>query len=266
MSLPHSPHRYSERSVPATESGRARRISGKHVAQPPLKQKFFHFSSVISSPSRRQPNREDILKAALELNTRIEPKQVRAQRRIADILRATETLLASGAKVTTSTIAGQAGIPVGSVYRYFPNVLSIYRTLFEKLNGELRARIFTVAEDANDEKNWEIILEEILAQSIDLYSQHPAYGNLLQMMADPLLQSVRLACVDATSKIFADRWRTGKDGFHSGDIDSVAQTASRLFTFVEQSYFEQKCGENDATLFLEMAKALRAYLSLHLST
>ena len=204
------------------------------------------------------------MNASLELDTRIEPRQARAQQRIADILRATETLLAAGEKVTTSAIAGQAGIPVGSVYRYFPNVLSIYRTLFEKLNGELRARIFAVMQSAGDEKTWEMLSEEILAQAIDLYSQHPAYGNLLQMMADPLLQNVRKECVDATSKIFADRWRAGKDGFHSGDIDLVAQTASKLFTFVEQSYFEQQRSGNDAMPFFEMIKALRAYLSLYL--
>ena len=204
------------------------------------------------------------MNVTLELDTRIEPRQARAQQRIADILRATETLLAAGDKVTTSAIAGQAGIPVGSVYRYFPNVLSIYRTLFEKLNGELRARIFAVMQSAGDEKTWEILSEEILTQAIDLYSQHPAYGNLLQMMADPLLQNVRQECVDATSKIFADRWRAGKDGFHSGDIDLVAQTASKLFTFVEQSYFEQLRNNNDAMPFFEMVKALRAYLSLYL--
>ena len=170
----------------------------------------------------------------------------------------------AGAKVTTSAIAGQAGIPVGSVYRYFPNLLSIYRTLFEKLNGELRARIFAVMQNAGDEKTWEMLSEEILAQAIDLYSQHPAYGNLLQMMADPLLQNVREECVNATSKIFADRWRAGKDGFHSGDIDLVAQPASKLFTFVEQSYFEQQRSNNDAMPFFEMVKALRAYLSLYL--
>ena len=204
------------------------------------------------------------MNASLELDTRIEPRQARAQQRIADILRATETLLAAGEKVTTSAIAGQAGIPVGSVYRYFPNVLSIYRTLFEKLNGELRARIFAVMQNAVDEKTWEMLSEEILAQAIDLYSQHPAYGNLLQMMADPSLQNVRQECVDATSKIFADRWRAGKDGFHSGDIDSVAQAASKLFTFVEQSYFEQQRSGNNAMPFFEMVKALRAYLSLYL--
>jgi AcrR family transcriptional regulator len=200
----------------------------------------------------------------LDLDTRIEPRQARAQQRIADILRATETLLAAGERVTTSAIASEAGIPVGSVYRYFPNVLSIYRTLFEKLNGELRARIFTAEENAGDGKTWEMLLEEILAQAIDLYGQHPAYGNLLQMMADPLLQNVREECVNATSRIFADRWRAGKDGFHGGDIDLVAITASRLFTFVEQSYFEQKRSDNGTMPFVEMVKALRAYLSLYL--
>jgi AcrR family transcriptional regulator len=206
------------------------------------------------------------LSETLLLDTRIEPRQARAQRRIADILRATETLLAAGEKVTTSAIAVQARIPVGSVYRYFPNVFSIYRTLFEKLNGELRARIFAVMQNADDEKTWEMLSEEILAQAIDLYRQHPAYGNLLQMMADPMLQKVRQECVDETSKIFAARWRAGKDGFHNGDIDLVAQTASKLFTFVEQAYFEQLRIGGNASPFLEMVKTLRAYLSLYLST
>lgn len=224
---------------------------------------MFHFPSDLLFVSLTSCNRDRFLNM-LKLESRIVPKQERAQQRIAQILLSTESLLAAGTKVTSSAIAEHAGIPVGSIYRYFPNVFSIYRTLFEKLNGELRARIFMVMQNADDEKTWELLFEEILAQAIDLYQQHPAYGNLLQMMTDPALQNIRQECIDATSRIFADRWRAGKDGFHGGDIDHVAQTASKLFTVIEQGYFEQQRGGSDGLLFFEMVKALRAYLALYL--
>lgn len=201
---------------------------------------------------------------SLNLDARIAPQQARAQQRIAEILRTTEELLVAGVKVTTSEIAERAGVPVGSIYRYFPNVLAIYRALFEKLNGELRARIAAVEENADEETTWEAIHEEILVQAIDLYQRNPAYGRLVQMMADPALKAVRQKCVKETSAIFADRWRSGKDGFHGGDVDQVALTASKLFVVVEEAYFEQQ--SSGGTSFFEMTKALRAYLALHLSS
>ena len=42
--------------------------------------------------------------------------------------------------------------------------------------------------------------------------------------------------------------------------------ASRLFTFVEQCFFEQNSDDQDAVSVAEAVKALQAYLSLYLTS
>ena len=169
-----------------------------------------------------------------------------------------------GDKLTTSVIAKKAGIPVGSIYRYFPNILGIYRRLFEEINGELREGIAQVFENANEEKKWQVLFQEILMQAVHIYTRHPAYGHLLMAMTNPALQCVRQNCIEETSKIFAKRWHAGLDGFKGGDPDEVARTASKLFTFLEECYFEQLKDGSQSAIFQEIVKALQAYLSLYL--
>ena len=117
-------------------------------------------------------------------------------------------------------------------------------------------------ENAGPNSGWHELFENILYQAVDLYNQHPAYGNLLLMMSNPVLQNVRQECVEKTSELFAARWHAGLDGFNGGDAEIVAGAAAKLFTFIEQSYFEQS--DARCTLFPETVKALKAYLSIYL--
>lgn len=195
---------------------------------------------------------------------RIEPRQARAQDRIRQILDSTFILLENDDEITTSSIANHANIPVGSVYRYFPNILSIYRALFEEVNGELRTRIKETIESAQPEQAWEDLFNIILMRAVDLYESRPAYGSLLMIMSTPALRDVRQECINTTSQIFKKRWELGHDGFHNGDVETVALTASTLFTVVEESYFAYKYGHMDQAVFTETVKALKTYLGLYL--
>ena len=62
------------------------------------------------------------------------PRQRRSARRVHEILDAAmEVLIASGAKgFTTNRVAEQAGIPVGSIYQYFPNKQRILSGIIER--------------------------------------------------------------------------------------------------------------------------------------
>ena len=203
---------------------------------------------------------------SVKLTPRVEPVQARAQQRVEDILDATQALLETNAKITTSTIAVQAEIPVGSVYRYFPNVHSVYRRLFEKLSSDLREQIAAVIAKTDSDESWDVLLQQILGNSIVFFQSNPAYGKLLFGIATPGLDEVKRETVSLLSEQLAQRWRAGHDGFHDGDVDDVSRMASRLFTFVEQCYFEQNSDDQDAVSVAEAVKALQAYLSLYLTS
>lgn len=69
------------------------------------------------------------------------PKQSRSRARVDAILRATTDLLCQDgvAKLTTNHIAGKAGIPVASLYRYFSNKEAILAVIYERYLEQERA-------------------------------------------------------------------------------------------------------------------------------
>jgi AcrR family transcriptional regulator len=71
------------------------------------------------------------------------PVQERSQRRVRSILDAAAELLADVGyeHITTSAIAGRAGISVGSLYQFFANKEAVMQGLAELYLEELRARI-----------------------------------------------------------------------------------------------------------------------------
>ncbi len=69
------------------------------------------------------------------------PKQARAREKQSVILKATEMLVLSGEleSISTTSIAVKAGIPVGSIYRYFDDKEDILEQLYRKAYDEVEA-------------------------------------------------------------------------------------------------------------------------------
>lgn len=67
------------------------------------------------------------------------PRQQRAYVTVANILEATERLAERNGflKLETAKIAAEAGISIGSLYQYFPNLETIVLTLYEERSAEL---------------------------------------------------------------------------------------------------------------------------------
>ena len=107
---------------------------------------------------------------SVKLTPRVAPVQAIARQRVSDILDAAQALLETDAKVTTSTIAAQARIPAGSIYRYCPNVHSVYRNLFEKLSVGLREQIAIVISKTDGKESWDVLLQEILKKQHRFFS------------------------------------------------------------------------------------------------
>ncbi|MDB6105718.1 MAG: hypothetical protein JWO52_5717 [Gammaproteobacteria bacterium] len=83
------------------------------------------------------------MSTAGKLQQRKQPLQQRAENRVTQILAAYRRLLAAGEqRITTNRIASEAGIPVSSVYQYFPNkeaiAFAVYREWAEEALAVLR--------------------------------------------------------------------------------------------------------------------------------
>lgn len=72
---------------------------------------------------------------------RRQPRQARGQQRVAQILDAAELLFAEQGYegASTNAIAAQAGVPIGSIYQFFPNKEAILHGLAARYRAEAAA-------------------------------------------------------------------------------------------------------------------------------
>ncbi len=94
------------------------------------------------------------------MQRRRNPSQQRSQERVALILAATAEILRRqgiGA-VTTNSIAAEAGIPVSSIYQYFPSKVEILGALYEQYLAGIVAVIDAFATPERLQQPWEEFL------------------------------------------------------------------------------------------------------------
>jgi len=107
---------------------------------------------------------------------RRQPTQARSRERVNRILDAAEALFASQgyAGTTTNAIASQAGVPIGSLYQFFPDKAAILLALALRYTETLRREL-----TAADESAAALPLTEYVNQLIDnterFFCDHPSY-------------------------------------------------------------------------------------------
>lgn len=199
-----------------------------------------------------------------KLDLRTEPKQLRARERVSAILDVTEKMLASGEKVTTSSIAKKAGIPVGSVYRYFPDLIAIYRQLFKNINGSMLDKVKFEFQNDDPSVGWQQTFDRCMEIIRNSYEANPALGGLLLLMEHPELQGTKRQLAAGIADALADRWRQGRDDFTGDDPGIVASKVIEMAVSNELSYFLEKDKNTRDRFYTEGAKAIEAYLKIYL--
>ena len=108
------------------------------------------------------------------------PTQQRSRERVERMLAAAAALIAEGGSdaMRMSEVAERAGVPIGSLYQFFPDKGAIVRTLAERYNALGRACI-----------------EEGLANVADLDGLRDAFGRLIDIyyalfLAEPVMRDI----------------------------------------------------------------------------
>ena len=183
------------------------------------------------------------------------------------IVEATKRLLERGdvEAVTTSSVAAEAEVPVSSVYRYFPNIYSIHRTILEEFKAESDRVIEHMLSEAN-EKDWRDSLSEMIIALRQLVAGNPSYGAVFRLtLTTHELRTVRETWNLRLAGVLADRWREGKDGFRGGSPDHVARMAVEIYCASEILIFENRDRPDEAeAYFTEALMALQRYLEPYL--
>src|SRR5262249_60535158 len=71
------------------------------------------------------------------------PQQARSRARVEGILRAARRLIGEGREVSMREIAAAAGVPIASVYQYFPDKTALLRALVIQFYERMRERLET---------------------------------------------------------------------------------------------------------------------------
>lgn len=186
---------------------------------------------------------------------RLKPSQARGKERIRVILAAAMHLFRERGvdQVTTNDIAGHAGVPIGSVYRYFKNKDEIILALTELYVDDVTAMLDDIAQHPMlPRSSWQEIML-LVADSWGYYSRiNGSFSFLWYIECDPALYQQSSVYRDRIALSFARVARA----HYAGVSNKHAQVACRLmWSGVEH-------GASQADDFgHETAKAIAFYLT-----
>ena len=200
--------------------------------------------------------------AAGHLLPRRQPLQARARQRVEEILAAAAELLTErGADaLSTAAIAERAGIPIGSVYHYFPSKEAVLAELAERKFRAVDAAFADHLAEELARLPWQRALERALDASVAAFRSDPAYVAVWRAMrASATFRSVALAADERFASALAAL------PVVSNVPPARARVALRAAIRLANSFLDWILETSDpreaAAIAREMKRALVAYLA-----
>ena len=108
---------------------------------------------------------------------RRQPRQARSQERVRRILGAAEALFVADGVVgtTTNAIAARAGVPIGSLYQFFPDKAAILRSLARGYGEQLHRELADFEASEASALPLDGYIEAIVTLADDFFTRHPGY-------------------------------------------------------------------------------------------
>jgi AcrR family transcriptional regulator len=116
-----------------------------------------------------------------QLSPRRRPSQDRSRDRVERILDATSALLGDTPvdKITTAAIAEEAGVPIGSVYQYFPNKLAVLAELARRVMEQVDTKTASLITGDFGVLPWDQAIDRAIDATMQGYAEQPGYLQLL---------------------------------------------------------------------------------------
>lgn len=201
------------------------------------------------------------------LRSRETPQQKRAVDRVNVILQATAECLADGTlqDLSTSVIAKHAGIPVSSIYRYFPTLDAVLLELYLQTASELREALFAIFADQSRYPGWRDRLGAVLLTQREYIARHPYYRPLLmRFISNRGPVAIEDEDHEELFSFLRERWAAGGDGFHDGDPAVVANTTVQIALAMEDLIAAQPNRTASRPYSAELSVILEGYLANYL--
>ena len=202
-----------------------------------------------------------------ELVLRHPPTQARSRERLARVLDGAATVLATEGTdaFTTNRIAEAAGVPVGSVYRYFPDKETIAEALAVRFWGEFADLVAHVADDDEREPLVDpgaVVLETLAAG----FRARPAflalwYGGLRSARVREATRPTRTAIGIEVARILAVHWPAAADADRAVAARMLVIAGDGL---LREAFRSDPAG--DPAILAESKAMLRSYIAARLTS
>jgi AcrR family transcriptional regulator len=190
------------------------------------------------------------------------PIQARSRERLRRVLDAAdEALAANGANAfTTTLVAAQAGVPIGSVYRFFPDKEAIVEALAVRYWSDLEDLVAGVA-DADGVTPLDEPVAAVLDVLIAGFRARPGflalwYGGLRSERVRDATRPTRTAIARSIERILAHHWPDAARRHRARAAEMVVLTGDGL---LREAFRRDRRG--DRAVLAETKLMLRAYLA-----
>jgi AcrR family transcriptional regulator len=201
-----------------------------------------------------------------QLTPRRKPSQERSRDRVERILDATSALLGGTPvdKITTAAIAEKAGVPIGSVYQYFPNKLAVLAELARRVMEEVDLKTASLIAEDFGVLPWDQAIDRAIDATIEGFATQPGYLQLLlSIRPTPEFRAITdesnervaamLAFHPALQKLIpADR------------IQLVTQAAIQAANALQDWALSEDDPELRNRIIIEMKTLLKGYLAVYM--
>ncbi|MFC8592706.1 TetR/AcrR family transcriptional regulator [Streptomyces atroolivaceus] len=199
-------------------------------------------------------------------NLRRVPVQQRSADRLARILDAGAALLdeAGYEQLSTRAVADRAGVPIGSVYRFFPNKRALVDALAER-NLEAYARRVVARLEGIPEREWRAAIDAVLDEYLAMKRSVPGFA-LVDFgppvpAAGPLDEEVNRLVAGRLTELLSGHLGRGRDGTPSdaGLLRTVLVCVQAADALLQLAFRADPAGDPD--LIAETRVLLQAYLA-----
>jgi len=201
--------------------------------------------------------------ASQDLAPRGAPRQRRAIERRRAILDAAQALLAEHTidSLTTSLIAARAGVPVASVYAYFPNKMAVIAELAREAMEEVDSVLAALHPDGADAASIESAVDRAVEVVLAGYRALPARQHLFSSIRgnatlEPLLRQSDARMVDALAANITQL----RPDLPPLRARAIAQTTVATFTALQEGVIASEDGAYVAALVAEWRRIVKGYL------
>lgn len=128
------------------------------------------------------------------IEPRKQPKQKRSIQRVESILTSAELLLARHgfSQLRMTDIAAEAGVPVGSVYQFYPQKAAVLRAILDQRLAGIMQDIAGRLTDIRDEKDARLRLIDLIDRGAQLHRDNPVCREMwIALSTDPDLETLQ---------------------------------------------------------------------------